>query len=222
MRHLLSVMTAPRPPTAPDYLSNTLKTLEGDSAGEWRGERLIYSDGPFMRSRPAGWEIVERPKAGQLKAMWGAFELALERDVDLLTFLEDDILVCKNGLSFIQTVAVPDRLAFVSWYSYLRLPPDLNEIAITNPNGRYSFLGACGFTVPKRTLRVLVDGRSSVKWPWDRIGDGLMSHILKGQSFGVYVPNLVQHVGYVSSFGGNGLSRSRMSPTFDAAGPITS
>lgn len=194
---MIVVLTCPR---TPSYLADTLQQIDEST----HGRKTLLVDGVDCPSR-AGWNIIchPRPVAPRQNKWtgWEAFEVATAADEDLC-FFEDDLEFCKNAPSFIEDFAVPDDLAFVTFFS--------PWVDLTWPIGlwrhhAHSYTMAQALKFSRRTVRELVTCKEEAM----SIAPGGIDEALhyvateRRWRYGIMNPGLVQHVG-AESFVGNG------------------
>ncbi len=214
MNTLLVLNTTKRPGDV-DYFTDTLARVEAAGASAIAKEnKLIYSDGPFGRETPAGWELIETPEAtGTLPGLEAISKIARERNMDLL-FLEDDITLTKNAITKMMGFEVPDDLGFVSFFDFYTAAGHANGIEKRGYEDQVPLqAGVQAIKFPRRSLDFL----------W---GEGQPQSVLQGKKFGrlyvikfyfwrhspwkqfgMHFPHLVQHIGEVSAVNG---TRSQM------------
>jgi hypothetical protein len=216
---LLCVMTSPRQTS---YLTETLAGLDREGADVFDA-KLVVSDGP-LENKDLSWPaaVFDGP-SGTRKAFWRVFQLAVERKVDRLVIVEDDVLPCRNALRYIRKFEVPEDLAFVSFFEM----KELKDLESVTP-GLYSLglfeMGPeagmrkqtrlyCGnqcLLLPRRTLDYLVTcdpfdaGLPEDQWLFpDYSSDAVMGwHLSRSPwpRYGTYVPSLVEHIGATSTY----------------------
>ena len=231
-------MTSPRKTS---YLFDTLSRLDMAGASEF-DRRLVLSDGSLPEQSETevraiytksglGWptEVYPGPSGTRI-AFWRAFKIAYERGFDRVLIVEDDITPCKNALRYINSFSVPDDLAFVSFF-------EMKELNSTDQYGLHD-LGLfqfprmktrmyCGnqcMLIPRRTLEYLVAcDPSDPELPADRwivpasSSDCVMGwHLSRSPwpRYGGLMPNLVQHIGEVSSLPEYSTLEGRLSACF--------
>lgn len=210
-------MTSPR---RTSYLSETLAGLDREGADVFDA-KLVASDGP-LENKDVTWptSVFEGP-SGTRKAFWRVFRLAVDRNVDRLVIVEDDVMPCRNAMHYIRKFEVPEDLAFVSFF-------EMKELTPTAAPGLYS-LGLfevgpkdgmrkqtrlyCGnqcLLLPRRTLDYLVtcdpfdSGLPKDRWLLpDFSSDSVMGWHLDHSPwprYGAHVPCLVEHIGAISTY----------------------
>jgi hypothetical protein len=136
----ISIATSPRPQDI-DYLSKTIKSLNNGGAASFSThEKMIFQDGGFDRSDNKlyyGWDTVyNRGPSGSRVAFWRIFHYFFNyTKEDKLLFCEDDILVCKNVLLYIDSIKMPDDLPLITFHD------TMNEVSpsakIKTIDGKY-------------------------------------------------------------------------------------
>jgi len=213
--HALVLQTAARPvPT----LNETIDSLEAAGLSRWPGPKICSSDGPDESSVPFNkepWHLFRsRRQVGAACAFVRSLRLALavDPDLDLLTFVEDDVEVCKNALDYVARIAIPRDVAFVTWFTYdydWSSPPHesddlLNPSDLAKRSGRpvlgcrparfFILTQACTFT--RETVdRILACPRVARDWPKLDCHDEMIAWALGDATYAAHFPVLVQHTG---------------------------
>jgi hypothetical protein len=193
--------------------------------GGWNGRRILVSDGP-LADGAAGWTITATPaQEGQKKTYWRALAVGLEEcrktGDDRILILEDDVELCTNALPYMERARLPRMLAFISWYDGHIV--EAGAAAGIYPASALQFICLQGITWPARTAEALLSSEVARAWGEPHGGDLLVARALGGRSYGVHVPNLVQHLGAESvCTPGSGLTGARTASNypgraFDAA-----
>ncbi len=202
---LISVLTTER---AKSYLTTTLESLERN--GAYEVSRAVFSDGPCGYRRP-DWDVVElsSERRGTRQSAWSIFRAALDRGVERLIYCEDDIVLCRNAISYLAKMALPEGQAFVTCLDHrdwlMRLQTGIH--AASFGDGR--LLGSQLLVFSRKTLEYLVslDPMAVINsHPWYKDGrhsvDMVIGKILRDgpwKSYGIHVPALGQHLGDVSA-----------------------
>ncbi len=206
--HMICVLTCPRPV---NYLPATLRSIDASAKSK---NRIVVVDGDYLPKDATGWQVVYAPKPQweyrihNRFPFWKCIELAFEAAEDLV-FFEDDVKLCKNGATFIESLTVPESLAFLSFFSM-----DNGHGTVERKTDRgFGFLQAAKF--PLRTLERLVAMKHVMTS--SRLGGsdtcvGIIGAMF-GWNHGIVFPNVAQHVGDESVVTGSGAPK-RMSPTF--------
>lgn len=218
MTTLLVLNTTNRPQDV-DYFTETVKRVDAAGASALPQEdKLIYSDGPFGRAVPKGWNLIETPESvGTLPSLEAIVKLTRNRGSDLV-FLEDDIILVRNAITKMVSMAVPEKQAFLAFFDFYT--PKGHKKGIESRQFQPGPLQA-GVQAVKIPLR-------SLKFMWPEGGPELVMPPTRGKKsfgrlyalkfffnqlspyneFGMYFPHLVQHVGEVSAV--NGLRSQKM------------
>jgi len=247
--HALTVMTAPR---QQDTLSDTLRSLQQGGIEKWSGPRHLVADYRLellqdLSRIPAFFNLSSsNAQQGSAKSFIRSLEIAIEVDpnLDYLTFLEDDISLCKSALDYVARVRVPGDLAFVTWFTYdydysapkhpavTPHPGLLGRPVLACRSSRYFILNqACTFS--RKTIDKILRCPTARHWPKIHAHDELVSWVLGDALYGAHFPVIVQHVGsensavthaghHLPADAGNAQSGVRSSPyylgdEFDAA-----
>ncbi len=193
------------------YLARLQRQI--DDSG-WNGRRVLVSDGPPPSPSGAGWSVAATPqREGQKKTYWRALALGLEEcrraGSDRMLILEDDVELCTNALAYIERAHLPGAFAFVTWYDGHAVPRGASRGIYPANAMRFICLQALTWTTS--VAEELLSSRVAAAWSEAHGGDLLIARILAGRSYGVHVPNLVQHLG----------SESVCSPGVDLSGART-
>jgi hypothetical protein len=191
---IVLVTTCQRPGSS--YVETLLASID---ASGWRGRRLLVADGPYATS--SGWQVAESPtRLGQMRTYWRALRLGIEEarrfGTDRITIFEDDVEICNNALSYMERARFPDSLDFMTWFDGHVVPPGSQQGVYPVP-AQYFFC-LQGVTWRRSTAERLLAAPQAQSWPEPHRGDILIARILAGRTYGVHVPNLVQHRGDVS------------------------
>jgi hypothetical protein len=202
----LAVLTCKR--EGADYVTRTLDRLD---AQNWKGRKLLWSDGPLVE-RP-GWESGGNPRQGPPNtfAFWDL--LAVVDPGDDLLFVEDDVLPSAGALAYAARMGCPRGVAYVSWFDPIcrrsnRLPRvryfDAGEIIPCQAR-----------TFSAHTVAQLLAFRSDPRWLPGGGSDACVAAALGGQWAAVHQPSLFQHVGQESAVDpGSSLSGARIAESF--------
>lgn len=137
--------------------------------------------------------------------------LANDGDLEYLTFIEDDVSMCRNALSYMARVGIPQDLSFVSWFTYdydyatppmQRQTPHPSEsrtaVLGVRPSRYFILIQACTF--PRRTVeRLLRCPRITSEWPKREGHDEMVAWALGDALYATHFPILVQHTGGLNS-----------------------
>lgn len=212
-RHVLAVRTAPRP--CGSSLGTTVASLgEGGALGRWLGNKVVVVDGLLSRREVdeyrLEWELfASGTKMGSALSLVETLRTALGAcpDLEHVTLVEDDVEVCRGFLDYVPTVAVPDDVAFVSWFTYdydwawPRRPYQCADLAglgrpvLASRTSRF-FVLSQAVTLPRRTVDcVLRCPMVAEGWPTLDGADRMLSWALGDARYAVHFPILVQHAG---------------------------
>ena len=188
-------------------------TLQIDESA--RGPKTLLVDGVDALP-PAGWDVVYHPRPcapPQNKwTAWEAFRISDRAGGDLC-FFEDDLEFCKNAPSFIEDFAVPDDLAFVTFFS-----PWIDP---TWPIGlwrhhAHSYTMGQALKFSRRTVRELAACKEEAMSIAPGGFDEALHHIAveRRWRYGIVNPGIVQHVGVESVVGNGPLTGIRVTKNF--------
>ena len=157
----------------------------------WLGPKLIVADGygPVI----PGWELdVSLNQQGSSKTFMRLLEQVVKRwpACEMLTYLQDDVVLARNALTYMRNYPIDENLAFVSWFSHwpaFGIAEQLHVMPVK------SFSMSLALTIPRRTIQALLD-IGLQRWPYRHQCDLLFRRLPKAH-FAVHVPNLVDHVG---------------------------
>jgi hypothetical protein len=220
--HVLLLQTARRPQST---LGATLDSLREAGIRDWPGPRILASDGPADQISSTfplnqdGWITLHSPppQLGAARAFVRALRLAfaVDPDLELLTFLEDDIELCKNALAYMAQVAVPPDVSLITWFTYnydWSTPrheiahPTPQEIAFdqgrgvlgVRPSRFFILTQAC--TLTRLTIEKICNCPLAAKeWPKREGHDELISWVLGDAPYATHFPIMVQHAGGLNS-----------------------
>jgi hypothetical protein len=224
MKTAVLVMTCPRPQGV-SYLDETLRLLDQAGAGEF-DSKLVVSDGPLGR---CSWpSMVFEGPSDTRAARWRTWQIALDTGCDLILYCEDDISPCRNALRFIRNFPVAMQFAFVSFFEMYELEAGMVEglhpIKTYERKHTRFFSGNQCLWIPRRTIEYLATCRpDDPEIPvdqWMRPGgssDALLGwHLSRSPwpCYAAHMPSLVQHVGEVSTWFGEPLTRDRQAKFF--------
>jgi hypothetical protein len=228
--HVLILLTAKRPQST---LEKTLSSMLDAGFDRWPGARILSADGITLHNALANcmsWHLYESPSPlGSAHAFIRCLRLALavDPDLDLLTFLEDDIELCKNALDYMSRVLVPADIAFLTWFTYnydwstprhVPVKPTPEIVAYDTHRGilacrpaRFFILSqACTF--PRRTIDLLLScPHITTSWPKPDSHDEMFAWTLGDALYAAHFPVLLQHTGGLNS--AVALSRGESSPS---------
>ncbi len=183
------VLTAPRPNGA-DYLDGTLADLEAQGPAL---PRTLLIDGPGRKYAPPGWRVLDFPGLRGHPAQ-------LQRALDLgraagAIVCEDDVRFAPGAVHRVEAFAVPPDLACVQFCSAVaaRAAP----FGLLRPGSRDIRLLQCvkfSAEACDRLIRLPPPSGDPATW---------LSRALRalGLGYGCHVPDLLRHVGEVSTYG---------------------
>jgi hypothetical protein len=139
------------------------------------------------------------------------YAVAVDPKMEKLTFLEDDIVLCKNALTYMARVSMPEDVAFVTWFTYdynyawppfeqsKRHPSSYSTSMLAVRSSRFFILTqACTF--PRTTVdRLLTCPQIAENWSKADGHDEMISWALGDALYATHFPILVQHTGGLSS-----------------------
>jgi hypothetical protein len=224
---VICLLTTPR---RPQFLAATLRALDGAGAREMR--RLICVDGRLqdvlrLRVVPPGWEMQSIGTGDQGTQV--AFHAALLASwraggpEDLL-FFEDDIQPCRNAVTALARIPVPDDLGFLSAFDHRNLMRTITEPTLlrigaddSQVQGGWGFWGNQALKIPGRALAHLVKQRTNYTYAPGVSELGRARSLMYGSDvwlgaqaasadapwkrYGLIAPSLFQHVGAMSAVG---------------------
>lgn len=205
---LITVVTSKRPGDV-DYLTQTLERIE--ACGGKNFERWLVCDGTYAE-RPSfpGWNVFRVPGGphGTRTMMWTAFEIFAARRGERLLYLEDDLTLCRNAISYAADFEYPGDMGLVTFFDPRHLPGGASPglyghslehfwcsqfISMEKPVVKFLLqYDPCAYRQPDWAK----DGRNS--------SDSVMGHLLRYEEpsawrrFGVHIPCLADHVGAAS------------------------
>lgn len=208
--HVLVLLTAPRPQ---ETLTGTVAALQLAGSDLWDGSKILIADGP-VNGAPPGWFLASSPRPkGSAVAFVETLRIALANDPKLerLTFLEDDIALCRGALEHMDRVVIPPDVAFVTWFTYdynfaYQPPPpqqphpsSFKQASLAVRSTRYFILTqACTFT--RATVdRLLRCPHITSGWPKVDSHDEMIGWALGDALYAAHFPVLVQHTGGLNS-----------------------
>jgi hypothetical protein len=216
--HVLVVQTAPRtPPT----LNGTITSLKKAGLERWPGPKILIADGMniFCDHPSATLDFSQTVASSTVRGPAATFVMALKYAIEIdheltaLTYIEDDVSLCRFALDYIQMVPVPSDLALLTWFSY---PYDYSTPRHTNiPSGcidpdqtkgltkgiigirpsRFYILNQC-CTFPRSAVDRLLKC-PHVNWGWHQKygSDEMIPWALGDAPYGTHFPILAQHTG---------------------------
>lgn len=206
MQQWIVVLTTPG---RGSYREATLASLDEAGGSGFEGRKIVYCDGtdvPF--DVPSGWEAVpsgSEALSGTTAATFGALAFVREHGAGDVLFFEDDVVSCRNAVTFMSKVTVPDRHAFLV-FSDIRGFSDLRAQLITKPGDGGDGRGHWGnqaLKIPRRTLMYLRHAKlfdAGKKSASDLVLGYTTAGLLSPwASYGVCSPSIFDHVGYDSA-----------------------
>lgn len=188
---ILLVTTCKR--TGGQYLEDLIRVV--DESG-WQGPRFLVSDGepPLAASWPT---ITTNENTGQMRTYWRALAIGLDQarllgDSKIL-ILEDDVELCRNALQYMERLVIPPGLEFVTCFDGHVVPAGARKGIYPIPSQHFFCLQGVIWTL--EAVEKLLKAPHAAAWNEPHRGDNLIAWILYSSSYGVHVPNLVQHRG---------------------------
>lgn len=214
--HPLVLMTAPRPvPT----LRATLDSLRLAGSAWWPWSKIVIADGyrPHQDDLLGDWNVrhLDTPR-GSAKTFVRALETALEAcpDLERLTFLEDDVEVCRHFFRYLSFTEIPPDLSLVTWFTYefpseARMHEEASRQGWQHP-GTYgvpvlarrscrNFILAQCVTLTRGTVDRLLRCPRVHDWVEENGHDEMPAWALGDSPYAAHFPVLVQHTGGLSS-----------------------
>lgn len=213
--HSLVLQTAERPTST---IEDTLDSLRSAGLASWAGPKIYSADGPSTPIELPTWYSCRSPgRYGAARAFIRSLRLALaiDPDLDLLTFVEDDVELCKNALAYAAQIKIPADVAFVTWFTYdydWRYPPHppvfqhptdairtTSSAVLACRPARYFILTQMVTFTRETVERILSCPAASRDWPKLDGHDELIAWALGDATYAAHFPVLVQHRGGLSS-----------------------
>lgn len=215
-RTLIVVPTCERP-RGVSYLGNTLRML--DEAGAVDLTRMVFVDG--LDPPACSWPMLTFPsRTGVRGLMWHAFAWAFSKGFERLIFCEDDIEICRNAITYIDQLLIPDDLAFIDFHNMNRVPRSSPEDGIY-PCPPAPYHGNQCMLFPRRTVEWLhnqPDWRHINPDAYPQGADvtlGILVERSPWPLYGIHFPCLVNHIGEVSvAHSGEKLRLGRVATNF--------
>lgn len=185
-----------------------------NSIGNPRRYCTLVCDG-HEAIQPRRWWARDFPTpepVGQAQTFFHALRLAKVTPwFTRLTLLEDDIVVAKSFLDYVDTTEIPDDVSMVSWFHQLAPnPPQPPRTWTIAPAREHSCNQA--ITMTAKTVRALLASEQLKTWAEPHGADMLIGQVMPDALVAYHFPNIVDHVGGDASFVGN--TGARRSPTF--------
>ncbi len=204
MTKVLMVQTCKRPG---NYVKRTLASLDVD---QWPGPRVLVGDGYDPRDEydTKGWDVEVWPQVGSAHTRLRMYLLATEmQGVTSLTYLEDDVVVVRNGLEYMAQCEFRKEWLYMAWFT-LRAPPRPGHFF--DVISMRDYCRNTAFTVSMETLREIVSNDTIMSWPLPLVPGMSPMHSSDGTDSifrrywpdalcAVHYPNLVQHIGEVTT-----------------------
>ena len=162
----------------------------------WDGPAAV--DIPRNRMLP-GWlhSISPSPASGSAKTFLRLLRLSLLIDPKLesLTCIQDDVILCLNGLDYISRISVPPDVTLMTWFS---LPYDYSyppsPVQRPHPSESTLLLGQA-FTLARKSVDSLLScPRVALDWPKLHGSDEMPAWSLGDTTYATHFPNLAQHM----------------------------
>ncbi len=232
MKIRISLLTCPGRET---FLRQTLESFDRARDNIAGVERIIYRDEAYakdisyLNNIRAGWNVsclFPEPQ-GNLRAFYQILRLAMNDNIDLLVYLEDDIVFCQNAIARMINVATRspgNGLAFYNFFDMKEFfpgaPEGMYRVPLEGLDGR-GLWGMQALAIPKKTIMNFFASPLVDKKFEEESGQKLKAHsdivfaeALKERGlthYGAHVPCLVEHVGHEDSaiwqFQGHEVSR---------------
>lgn len=200
--HVLAIQTAQRPKK--DTLNATISSLDEAGIKKWAGPKLIVSDG-CTPPTPEGWILNAGPPppAGSSRTFMRLLRAAIQAAPDLsrLTYLQDDVILCKNTLDYINKIRLDDDVSFISWYSTWSTwnEAENSRLPLLKLGRNACFGGNQAITIPRSTIDILLPFLESGAWPYRSSSDRVFAATMKNGMFAAHYPVIVQHIASASS-----------------------
>ena len=210
--HVLAIQTAERPRGS--LLGQLLISLDQAGLDRWEGPKLIVSDGcsPIVGG---SWllDASPPPPGGTSRTFMRVLRAAAlaAPTFTRLTCLQDDVVLAKNFLDYVDQVLMEDDLGFISWYSSwdAKPRPGNSPRPVLEIGCNACFGGSQALTLPRRTADILLDFLESGRWPYRNACDRLFAAAMEGGRFAAHYPVIAQHIGDANSSLGHRERRSR-------------
>jgi hypothetical protein len=234
---MIVVLTTPR---RPQFLGRTL--VELDRAGAAGQERLLCVDGAVqdilrLRVVPRGWQIISVASGNAVNtqiAFHGVCAAIARRvGTDDVLFFEDDIVPCRNAVTGLGLIPVPDDCGYLVAFDHRNVltspAPRLLLVMADDPNGPqrgWGFWGNQALKLPRRTIAHLAKQRTDRTYvPHVRsrlygsdvwLGFNAATEGAPWRFYGLLAPSLFQHIGAVSAVGTHWALKGRTALNFRA------
>jgi Methyltransferase domain len=208
--HVLILQTAPRPAST---LQQTINSLAIAGSERWIGPKILASDG-YMPPVPPGWLHMSTPApaSGSAKAFLKILRhsMTVDPNLEFLTYLQDDVLFCRNSLDYMARIKLPENASLLTWftypYDYSYHPsgspalPGLTPLpAIGLRPTRFFILGQA-FTLPRESIESLLYCHYVAhEWPKLNGMDEMPAWAFGDSPYATHFPSLAQHIGGINS-----------------------
>lgn len=209
MKRAVLVLPTCERPGGVDYLSDTLASVAG-AGGAQLERRVVLVDGKYpdlKKDTSSGFEYLhhlnERAPMGIRYMMWAAFGYALAYEYEALIFCEDDVRFCKNAITRILSLEIPDDVAFMDFYDMTKLRHRAANWGLHKFPCTDKYWGNQCMLFPARTMQWLYDHNPMEvsQWELPNHADRVLGHLLARSpwpNYMVHLPRLVRHMGEVS------------------------
>jgi hypothetical protein len=198
----INICTTNRPV---NYLAITLESVRPYCVSVVSGcssvEHIPNSD-HIIRVVPVDdeWEKIKHLPVN-LRGAWNYRRCLINATSDVLV-LEDDVILSHGWYDYLEKAisSIPDKLYILSLYCLYPLKSD-GDIVQSYPNP--GFGGTCGVYYPKPVHSLIIDLLHSILLREEGIWDWAIRDFAQQQNIPIYTvyPNLVQHIGRVSTIG---------------------
>lgn len=201
----ISVLTTP---ARPEYLRDTLASIDDAGGRHFRGNRVVFVDGRIddVPAVPAGWVKMTTggPAArGSRRAMWKVLNFAALARVPYLLYFEDDVRLCRNAIDAMAGLVVPTGVAFIAMLNQKKGVSERHGIhcrRADDPANAPGHWGSQALKIPLRSLRAFERRHTEPinGWPYSSdvwLGSQLATRKSAEHHYGILVPSLVRHVG---------------------------
>ena len=194
--HVLAIQTCPR--QKGESLERTLSSLHRAGLNNWRGPKLIISDG-YSPPTPAGWILDASPCSpeGSSKTFMRLLKASILAAPGLsrITYLQDDVSLAKNALNYIDRVKIDNDLDFISWFSIWDNWPGQGKdsLPLLEIGKNVRFHASPALTMPNRTIRNLLQFLESGAWLYRYGSDRIPAVALEDGLFASHYPVIAQH-----------------------------
>lgn len=220
IKSVLVLMTCKR--SGRSFVEGTITQIMREG-GELFDKLVLLFDGPVVTPDVAPeilekWEvhqIDEDNNRGHLVAGWTAVCIGEKLGAEKTVIMEDDILICKNSIARMLRADVPSDVSLISFFDADRVIPGAKHGIWRH--GARSFSSSLCMVLPRRVARWI-----SLQNPEDHGSCNAMDQFLARTLakspwpvVGTHIPNLVEHIGDVSSVWSNeSLRQGRVSNNF--------